>query len=274
MDYAPHSLCSLKIGNETIERIGLRFKTKSFKLVGIHLDDMMRWGEHAAKVRSKIATSSYAIARIKKSVPLQIKLQIYNSLLKCHLEYCLPIWGSCPNNIRRSILTIQKQTLRNIKMAKYNSHTDPIFKKLKILKFNDLYTLTCATFMFQIALGTHPSTINNLFVKSKNFDRNCEFLLKYANNNFLSKQLHSTLVIIWNRLPAGIKGWLKELPEGTKSNKSVFSKPTKILQGHNNSHNKFRLKGCQNALTDYFIHSYSEVVKCNNKFCYDCKVPK
>ena len=49
---------------------------------------------------------------------------------------------------------------------------------LEIIKFNYLYTITCDTFIFEIALGTHPSTINNLFVNSKKFDRNFEFLLK------------------------------------------------------------------------------------------------
>ena len=57
----------LKIDNINIERIGLRFPTRSFKLVGIKLDDMLKWGEHANGVRSKLASTSYAIARLKKN---------------------------------------------------------------------------------------------------------------------------------------------------------------------------------------------------------------
>ena len=85
--------------------------TKSSKLVGINLDDQLKWNEHANKVRSKLATTANAIARIKNTIPNQIKLQTYNSLFKCHLEYCLPIWGGCSNSSNRSIMKIQKKAL-------------------------------------------------------------------------------------------------------------------------------------------------------------------
>ena len=187
----------LKINGEVIERIGLRFNTKSFKLVGINLDDQLKWNEHAAKVRSKLATTAYAIARIKNTVPNQIKLQTYNSLFKCHLEYCLPIWGGCSKSSIRSIVKIQKQVIRNVASTKYNSHTDPIFRKLKIIKFTDLYIYSMVVFMFQIGLKMHPPVVNKIFTKSSNFDRNLEFQLKFFGTTGLSKQLHSTLVSNW-----------------------------------------------------------------------------
>ena len=47
MLFSPNSLCppfpsNLKINGEIIERIGLRFITKSFKLVGVNLDDQLK----------------------------------------------------------------------------------------------------------------------------------------------------------------------------------------------------------------------------------------
>ena len=189
----------LKIDNINIERIGLRFPTRSFKLVGIKLDDMLKWGEHANGVRSKLASTSYAIARLKKTVPRDIKLQMFNSLFKCHTDYCLPIWGNCPASNKKSILNLQKKTIRNINSSKYNAHTDPIFKKLKILKFEDSYTFATSLLMFQVALGTHPSTILDLFNKSANFDRNLEFILT-RNDKYHLKSIPNSLILIWNNL--------------------------------------------------------------------------
>ena len=100
---------------------------------------------------------------------------MFNSLFKCHTDYCLPIWRNCPASNKKSILNLQKKTIRNINSSKYNAHTDPMFKKLKILKFEDSYTFATSLLMFQVALGTHPSTILDLFKKSAAFDRNLEF---------------------------------------------------------------------------------------------------
>ena len=259
----------LKINGEVIERIGLRFPTKSFKLVGINLDDNLKWGEHVNKVRSKLASTAYAIARIKNTVPKEIKLQTYNSLFKCHLEYCLPVLGGCSKSNVRSISKLQKQVVRNISSSKYNSHTDPIFRKLKILKFPDLYEFSSAIFMFQTALKMHPPSIVNIFPRAVNFDRNLDFQLKYFSNAGLMNQLHSTLVSKWNKLSPGIKGWLKEYPENFSKKKTTFSQPSKVTNT-NFSLNKFRLKSCKKALLDYFIYNYSSVVSCNNKYCSDC----
>ena len=82
---------------------------------------------------------------------------IYNSLIKCHLEYCLPVWGNCCASLRRIILSMQKQAVRNIVNSKYNSHTDPLFKSLEILKFSDLIEYNSATFIFNLAYNLRAS---------------------------------------------------------------------------------------------------------------------
>ena len=107
--YSPPLYRPLIIDNEPIERIGNRFRTKYFKLVGVRLDDQINWKEQAMGVSNKIAISTYALARIKKSVPRPIKLQIYNSLIKCHLEYCTPIWGNCVNSNKKEYLNHTKK---------------------------------------------------------------------------------------------------------------------------------------------------------------------
>ena len=107
--YSPPFPIPLKIGGTKIDRIGLRFPTKAFKLVGVYLDDYMKWGEHAKHVCSKLARTSYALVRLKNMVPVNIKLQIYRSLFKCHIDYCLPVWGNCPSPFTKTIEKINKK---------------------------------------------------------------------------------------------------------------------------------------------------------------------
>ena len=116
MVFGPNGNCAplpfpLKIDGVEIERIGYRFPTKSFKLVGVHLDDSLNWNEHANHVRSKLAKTNYGLARAKRCLPPHIKKLVYNSLFRCHLEYCLPIWGDCSSSFSRGFLSMQKQLL-------------------------------------------------------------------------------------------------------------------------------------------------------------------
>lgn len=83
--------------------------------------------------------------------------------------------------------------------------------------------------MFQITLGMHPETILSHFTRSKNFDRNLEYILKYTNSPKLCNQLHSTLIRNWNSLHISLRGWLKENYEGNKvKNKLIDALPSII----------------------------------------------
>ena len=117
-NFSPPLPIPLKIGNESIERIGARFKTKSFKLVGIKLDDHLKWDQHANGVKTKLANTTYALTRIKYRVHQEFKLTIYNAIFKCHLEYGLPIWGQTTSSSRRGIISLQKKAVRTITRAK------------------------------------------------------------------------------------------------------------------------------------------------------------
>ena len=260
---------NLIINNSVIERIGLRFSTKHFKLVGVCLDDRLNWGEHAKKVRAKLAKTTYALARLKNMVPEAIKLQIYNSMFKCHTDYCLPIWGDCPGSDKRSISTIQKKAVRNIASARFNAHTDNLFKRFKIIKFSDQINFARGIFMFNISLGTHPANITDLFVKSNNFDRNLDYVLKNSLYTYISRQVPASLIISWNNLQHAFKGWLKEKPDSLV-NKKINSSPTRVFNGNNINLNNYRLKGFKDAFTQATVYNYKQQGKCNNKMCSEC----
>ena len=101
----------------------------------------------------------------------------YNSLLKCHLDYCQPIWGNCPASLRRGFPKLQKTAVRNISLSSYNHHSEPLFKKFKILKYDDLLTYNSAVLMFNLTMGKHPPPITNIFSRGHSFDRNMEYVI-------------------------------------------------------------------------------------------------
>ena len=67
---------------------------------------------------------------------------LYHSLINSHLLYCLPAWSCGLEQTLTLMIKMQKRALRIVTNKRYNSHTVPIFKKLKILhlKENAIYT--------------------------------------------------------------------------------------------------------------------------------------
>ena len=96
---------------------------------------------------------------------------------------------------------INKKAIRAISNSKYNSHTEPLLKKFKLLTFRDTIIQLSGLFAFEIAIGKHPLTIREIFCKSNNFNRNYEFIRQLLPYKYLSNQVPHSIVNIWNLLP-------------------------------------------------------------------------
>ena len=88
---------TLEIGGKKIERIGNNFPTKSFKFVGINIDENLSWDYHISKVKSKISFANIQIARVKNILPIGTVTNLYNALFRPHLEFGVMTWGALQN---------------------------------------------------------------------------------------------------------------------------------------------------------------------------------
>ena len=69
------------------------------------------------------------------------------------------------------IETIQRKSARSIVNGKYNAHTDPLFKKLKILKIKDMVDQGRENIMFVINKKEAPIGTQKLFKKADTSNR-------------------------------------------------------------------------------------------------------
>ncbi len=71
---------------------------------------------------------------VKKSA---YPILIYNSLILSHLNFEMLAQGfQCARRTK-----LQKKIIRILSRSKYNAHTEPIFKELKLLKLEDILKL-------------------------------------------------------------------------------------------------------------------------------------
>jgi len=117
----------------------------NFKFLGIVLQQNLKWNTHVDMISKKISKTLGIMRRLKKIVPLKTMLNIYNALILPHLNYGIIIWGGQDSRLFK----LQKSAVRTITNSKYNAHTTPIFKNLKLLKLTDICALQDYKFCYK-----------------------------------------------------------------------------------------------------------------------------
>ena len=89
-------------------------------------------------------------------LPSRILKNIYSSLILCQLNYGILIWGQ---NYKR-IFKLQKRVMRIITCSKYNAHSEPLFKQLKLLMLDDIRKLQELKLYYKLVHRQLPSYFN------------------------------------------------------------------------------------------------------------------
>ena len=153
----------LQIQGQIIKRVHEQGEEKSFKLVGVLLDDQLSWKYHIAHVKTKAAKALAYISTSQKSLTREVKKMLYKSLVESQFNYCLSVWGGAKETLLDPIIKLQKKAIRVATESKYNAHTMPLFGRIKSLKFQDLYHLRCAEIAMRVVKGTASPGLSQCF---------------------------------------------------------------------------------------------------------------
>ncbi len=77
---------TLKIDNVNIEQVA------EFNFLGLTLDEYLDWKCHINKLSNKISQCMGNLNRLKRFLPIQTKILIYNSLVLSHLIFGILLW--------------------------------------------------------------------------------------------------------------------------------------------------------------------------------------
>jgi hypothetical protein len=146
---------NLTMNNIPIERVD------DFMYLGITLNTSLSWKPHTQRVATKISKINGVLSKLKSLVPPRILKIIYNSLITCHLNYGILLWGNNSNQIFK----LQKKSVRLIVNGKYNAHTDPIFRQLHIQKVSDIRVLREILFFSKFTRKLLPTYFNENFIE-------------------------------------------------------------------------------------------------------------
>ena len=148
---------SFFIDNNQIDRV------EEVVFLGVILDQNLNWKSHIHNVARKVSKSLGIIYKASFCLNEASLRTLYFSLVYPYLCYCVGVWGyTYPSNLKR-VVTLQKRAIRIISKSKFDAHTDPLFKELKMLKLDSIIRFHICKLMFLYRHGLLPESFDNMF---------------------------------------------------------------------------------------------------------------
>ncbi len=148
--------------NVVIERVS------KIKFLGIIIDNKLCWKPHINYIKTKISKSIAVLYKVKDFLNQASLYTLYCSFILPYISYCVEVWGNTYKTNTKPIFILQKRAIRIVNKTTYRETTNPLFIKLKALKFNDLVDFKTAQIMYKAKNKLLPSSIQELFKFQEN----------------------------------------------------------------------------------------------------------
>lgn len=181
------------------------------KFLGVYIDNKLNWKTHINNKSNQILKVTAILARLKHSLSPVILKTIYTSLILPQITYGISAWGNAQNKEMKRLKTLQKKAVRHISQSRYNSHTAPLFKKLKLLTINDLFLHSCCTLYFKIKQKIisrsyfYEKLHTNMYTHNHTTRQTNDIHAFNIRTNIETQSLNYKCSLLWNNLPNYIK---------------------------------------------------------------------
>ena len=167
------------------------------RYLGVQIDDKLSFRNHIQCILGKISKYTGILYKIRSNLPISTRINYYYAFIHPYLSYNILVWGNTFQTILEPINIQLKRIVRIICGAQFRDHTDPLFKKLKILKLHDLYRYHMLIYMHKQKLMGNLNLSDNIH----NTRHHEEIRPQYHR---LTVSQHSVSFMgpkIWNSLP-------------------------------------------------------------------------
>ena len=198
------------------------------KYLGLWLDSHLMWTYQINHISKKLSSLLGSLRSVSQCVPIKLRYNIYNSLVKSYLSYLIEIWG---NASKTKLHELQIKQNKLVKMLFHYHHLTPtktIYTKLGIMNIKQLYTYNTCILIKKIInrnIHTNLSFIKNSQIYNRSTRRGSLLVIPKVRTKFAQKNITFDGALLYNKLPYDIRNV--------------------------SSHNVFKSKLCKYILTNY-----------------------
>ena len=137
--------------------------TTCTKYLGVYIDQDLSWTEHIHNLEMKLSRSVAMFYRIRYYLSNNALRSVYYSLTYSHLQYAIGVWGGAGKTALKRLNVLHNKVLRAMTYSSYKSRVSPLYKKLNLLKIEDIHILEIGKFMHRLHWGRIPVNFDQLF---------------------------------------------------------------------------------------------------------------
>lgn len=183
---------TIKIGSNNIEEV------KSYKYLGITIDNKLNWNEHINKLIKKIQKYIPIFYNIRNYTKQQVSIQLYKTLVLSNINYGIQIYGN------RGLEKIQKITNRILGIISFSNDKkliQNIKKDNNILEIQDYNRIEWIKLCHDIIHNSKllPKYFRKI-IELKETRNGITIKTNYRKSNYGNKISYNLMEQIWNKI--------------------------------------------------------------------------
>ena len=142
--------------------------SSNIKYLGMYLDETLNGAFHCKILSQKLKRANGMLCKARHYVSADDLKTLYFAIFSSHLTYACQIWGQTENVHNKKVVKLQNRALRIITFSNFTANSDPLFAKLKILKFKYQVIFQNCLFVYDTLTNVSPVDFNNYFKQTRN----------------------------------------------------------------------------------------------------------
>jgi hypothetical protein len=138
------------------------------KFLGVMLDYKLSWKPHVKYISSKLSKNIGILTKAKRYLEFKSLSCLYYSFIYPYIVYCISVWGGANVTTLEPLIKVQKWAVKTILCKPKRTPSFPLFKSMKLLTIQQIYTLQVLIFVYKYKKSELPCIFDNLFISTSN----------------------------------------------------------------------------------------------------------
>ena len=96
-------------------------RVKCTKVLGVQLDEHLKWTQHIDYIVKKISSGIAVIRKLREFIDTSTLVLVYNALIQPYFDYCCEVWDTLRKGLSERLQKLQNRAARRI-MNLNNEH--------------------------------------------------------------------------------------------------------------------------------------------------------
>ena len=181
---------------------------KFVKFLGLLLDENPDRRYHLNELSKKLARTCGIFFKIRRLLPSDVLLCLYNALFLSFLQYGITVWGQTHNLYLDPVTKLQKRVIRAISFQPYLCHSLLIFTDLKVLRLCEIFEPRLLSFVCESVNKISPVCFHTFFTsnafaylhQTRQADRGDLYLTRKNSLKYGLKSISYLGCKLWNNM--------------------------------------------------------------------------